>query len=161
MKTLILSAALAALPMVLTTAPAWAQAATAKPGNCAVYAEMAADTVKRDARTKGAERATVVQSLMTYSAAQSAIADAQMAQTYEQSKAFGWDKAKVDQMMAETEKALRAGFHTSTMDTDKLYMDHVVAINNCALSAKTAAELGQSPDAMRATLQQMQAWAQS
>lgn len=156
MKYAMMTATVAALCLT----PMIAQANT-KPGNCAIYAEMTADTVQRDARTQGGDRDATVKSLTDYAKAQAHLADAQMEQTYEQSKAFGWDKTKVDNMIAETEAALRAGFHTSTMDQDKIYMDHVMAINQCAMAAKSADELGQPIETMRATLQQLQAWAQS
>lgn len=143
---------------VALATPAFAQQ---KPGNCALWSELSADTIKRDARTKGLERKTVVKALTTYSAAQQALADAGMAQSYEQGKAFGYTKEKMDELTATTMAAMRQGFHTSTMDKNKLYMDHVVAVNNCALGAKSEAEFGQSKESIVSALEQMMAWAQS
>lgn len=144
-----------------TTALATPALAQEKPGNCAVWSEMSAQTIKRDARTKGPERAVVVDALTTYSNAQKKMADAQMAQSYEQGKAFGYSKEKMDELTATATEAMRQGFHTRTMDKDKIYMDHVVAVNNCVQGAKSVEELGQTPEAIVSALEQMMAWAQN
>lgn len=75
-----------------------------------------------------------------------------MAKTYADSKAFGWDKAKVDQMMTMNENAVRQGFKTPTMEDGTLYMDHIIAVNNCAEANKQDAQFGQSRDGFIATL---------
>lgn len=144
--------AFAALSLSLLASAPLAHA-QAKPGNCAIYAEMAADTVKADARFKGADGKAAEKALRDYAKAQSKIVKRDMPQTYEASKAFGWDKATVDRKMKEGEDGIRKGFRTSTMDEDTLYMDHVMAVNTCAQAAKSADELGQSPDAMKAALE--------
>ena len=127
--------------------------AEAKPGNCAILAEMSAQTVKKDARFK--DLTDIAPSLMKFADAQTAKMEAGMEDTYKQSKAFGWDKAKVDKMMADNDAAMRKGFFTATMDKNKLYMDHVQAVYGCAAAQKSPADLGQSPDAMQATLKIM------
>lgn len=131
--------------------PAAAQGA--KPGNCAILAEMSAKTVKKDSRFDAHK--DIAPSLMKFADAQTAKMKAGMAETYEASKAFGWDKAKVDKMMKDNEAAMRKGFYTSTMDKNKLYMDHVQAVYGCATAQKVPADLGQSPEAMMATLKKM------
>lgn len=110
---------------------AQAQSAEAKPGNCAVWSEEAAKTVRADARFDAELKTEVADALDTFAKAQRKIMAGGMAKTYADSKAFGWDKAKVDQMIAQNEDAMRAGFRTSTMEENKLYMDHLMAINNC------------------------------
>jgi len=50
---------------------------------------------------------------------------------------------------------MRKGFVTSTMEKNKLYMDHVQAVYGCATAQKTPTDLGQSADAMMATLKKM------
>lgn len=108
------------------------QAATAaKPGNCAIWLEEASKTVATDARFESEMRAEIVAALDTFAAAQNSAMEDQMPQTYKDAEAYGWDKAKVDQMIAENETALRAGFRTPTMAPDTLYMDHLMAINGC------------------------------
>lgn len=151
------------LLLIIAATAAFATPALAqqKPGNCALWSEMSAETIKRDARTEGPQRAVVVEALTKYSAAQSEMAEAGIAQSYEQGKAFGYTKEKMDELTATTMAAMRAGFHTSTMDKNKIYMDHVVAVNNCALEAKSEAEFGQSKESMISALEQMMAWAQS
>ena len=140
---------------LLATTPltAAAQSGGAKPGNCAIYAEMSAKTVKKDARFK--DHKDIAPALMKFAKAQEAKMKAGMVETYKQSKAFGWDKAKVDKMMADNDAAMRKGFFTSTMDKNKLYMDHVQAVYGCATAQNSPADLGQSPDAMLATLKKM------
>jgi len=118
--------------------------AQAKPGNCAIWLEEAAKTVDADARFEGAVETEVINAFETFAAAQNKIVKDGMAQTYADSKAFGWDKAKVDAMMADNEAAMRKGFRTSTMDADKLYMDHIMAINSCAETNKQDAQFGMS-----------------
>lgn len=135
--------------------------AQAKPGNCAIYAELAADTVKADSRFKGADGKAAEKALRAYSKAQAKIVKRDMGQTYEASKAFGWDKKTVDQNMKMGEDAIRKGFRTATMDKNTLYMDHVMAVNTCAQAAKSADELGQSPDAMKAALETLMAGVRS
>ena len=143
----------AALLAAITSIPAQAQGAASKPGNCAIYAELSAQTVKKDARFDGHDE--IAPALMKFAAAQSAKLEASMEETYATSKAFGWDKAKVDAMIKDNQKALRAGFFTSTMDKSKLYMDHVHAVYNCGTAQTNPSDLGQSPDAFTAVLQKM------
>jgi len=133
--------------------PAAAQAADTKPGNCAIWAEMSAETVKVDSRFKGHDN--IAPSLMAFSKAQTAKMEAGMAETYAASKAFGWDKAKVDAMIESNQAVMRAGFFTSTMDRSKLYMDHVQAVYNCGNAQTNPADLGQSSEAFTATLKTM------
>jgi len=129
------------------------QSAGTKPGNCAIYAQMSAETVKEDSRFD--DHKDIALSLMKFADAQNAKLDASMAQTYKASKAYGWDKAKVDEMMEQTNAAMRKSFFTPTMDQNKLYMDHVQAVHACATAQNTPADLGQSADAMLATLKKM------
>ena len=136
-----------------TSFPVAAQAADTKPGNCAILAEMSAQTVKKDSRFNNHK--DVAPSLMKFADAQTAKMEAGMADTYKASKAFGWDKAKVDKMMKDTNAAMRKGFFTSTMDNNKLYMDHVQAVYGCATAQKSPVGLGQSPEALQATLKIM------
>lgn len=148
---------LLAITLALTFAaagvlPAMANAA-AKPGNCAIYAEMSAQTVKKDVRFK--DHKDIAPALMKFAKAQDAKMKAGMADTYKQSKAFGWDKAKVDKMIADNDAAMRKGFTTSTMEKDKLYMDHVQAVYGCANTQTSPADLGQSPEEIVAALKKM------
>ena len=113
-----------------------------QPGNCAIYAEMAAKTIKADDRVTGTAKSEAVDSLTKYSKHLNGVVKAGMADTYAQSAAFGYDKAKVDQMMAEGEKAIRAGFTTGTMDKNRIYADHLLALNNCAKGSQRAGHLG-------------------
>ena len=136
----------------LSTLPALANAGP-KPGNCAILAEMSAKTVKKDKRFK--DQKDIAPSLMKFADAQNAKMKAGMAETYKASKAYGWDKAKVDKMMKDNDAVMRKGFYTSTMDKDKLYMDHVQAVYGCAQAQKTPTDLGQSPEAMMTTLKTM------
>ena len=136
----------------LTVLPAAANAA-AKPGNCAIAADMTAKTVKKDKRFKGHK--DIIPALKKFSEAQQAKMEAGMAQTYQASKAFGWDKATVDKKMKENEAAMRAGFFTSTMDENKLYMDHVQAVYACAKAQQTPDDFGQPPQAFVSVLQKM------
>lgn len=149
--------------LILAATVAFATPALAqeKPANCALWSELSADTIKRDTRTKGPQRAVVVDALTKYSNAQAKLAEAGMAQNYQQGKAFGYTKEKLDELTATTLAAMRQGFHTSTMDKNKLYMDHVIIVNNCALGAKSEAEFGQSKAQMISALEQMVAWVQS
>jgi len=151
MKTLTYSTAAIILSAALSFT-ANSQAA-AKPGNCAILAEMSAETVKKDNRFD--DHKDIAPSLMKFADAQNAKLEASMADTYKASKAFGWDKAKVDQMMKQNDAAMRKGFFTSTMDKNKLYMDHVQAVHGCANAQKSPADLGQSPEALLATLKKM------
>ena len=130
---------------------AQAQSGAASPGNCAIYAEMSAETVKKDARFEGQD--STAPALMKLAAAQSAKMDASMATIYEKSKAFGWDKAKVDELLAQETAAVRAAFFTSTMEKDRLYMDHLLVLDACAQGQP--GDLGQSPEDFSALLQQM------
>jgi len=82
-----------------------AAAQGAKPGNCAILAEMSAKTVKKDSRFK--DHKDIAPALMKFAEAQEAKMKAGMADTYKQSEAFGWDKAKVDKMMKDNEQWLR------------------------------------------------------
>ena len=136
-RLLTLAVAAAALSL-----PALAQAAQAKPGNCAIWLEEAAKTVEADARFTGDTKSEVVTAFETFGKAQHKIMMDGMDKTYADSAAFGWDKAKVDQMIAENEKAIRAGFHTATMEPGKLYMDHILAINNCAQANAQDSQFG-------------------
>jgi len=147
-NTLIATAITAALSLPLVT-----HADASKPGNCAIFAEMSAETVKKDSRFDGQN--DIVPSLMKFAAAQSAKMEAGMAQTYQASKAYGWDKAKVDEMIKQNDAAMRKNFFTSTMDKSKLYMDHVMVVHACAKTQTSPTDLGQSPDAMLATLKKM------
>ena len=140
MKRLILAAAVAV--GMSTTMPSHANTNN-QPGNCAIWAEMTAETVAKDARLGGAEGKTIKASLEKYAAAQQALVDRDMEGAYEKAKAFGWDKAKVDAQMKAQSDAIRAGFRTSTMEPDTVYMDHVMAVYQCGERATTEAELGQ------------------
>jgi len=125
----------------------------AKPGNCAILAEMSAKTVKKDARFN--DHKDIAPALMKFAEAQEAKMKAGMADTYKQSEAFGWDKAKVDKMMKDNDAAMRNGFVTSTMEKNKLYMDHVQAVYGCANAQTDPKDLGQSPEAIVAVLKTM------
>lgn len=138
----------AACPLLAT-----AQSSGAKPGNCAILAEMSADTVQKDKRFDGHK--DIAPSLMKFAKAQTAKMEAAREQTYETSKAFGLDKAKVDQMMEANDAGLRQSFFTGTMDKNKLYMDHVQAVYGCATAQNTSQDLGQPPEAILATLKKM------
>ncbi|MEL6687776.1 MAG: hypothetical protein AAFP97_09145 [Pseudomonadota bacterium] len=138
-RLFLLSAALLA-----SAAPAFGQAATAQPGNCAIWLDEAAKTAKTDPRLDAALKSEAATAFKKFSDAQQAIVDAGMEKTYADSKAFGWDRAKVDAMMAENEAALRQGFRTATMEPDKFYMDHIMAINSCAEINKEDVQFGQS-----------------
>ncbi len=146
---LLKSLSAAAFIGALTAGPA--QARNAKPGNCAILAEMTANTVEKDKRFAGHD--DIAPALMKFSKAQDAKMQAEMDDTYAQSAAFGWDKAKVDQMIEDNQKAGRAGFTGPTMEKDKLYMEHVQGVYACAQAQKTPADLGQSPEALMAVLQ--------
>ncbi|GLQ21524.1 hypothetical protein ACFFUB_10155 [Algimonas porphyrae] len=154
MKQLLFSAAtlVSALTLTAVMVPSLAHAKAAQPGNCAVWLEEAAKTVKSDSRFTDPLRMEASEAFTAFAKAQRQIVQDGMAKTYADSKAFGWDKAKVDQMMAQNETALRQGFTTSTMEPDRLYMDHVMAINNCAEVNKTDAQMGQDREAFIATL---------
>jgi len=145
-KTILLTAAL----MATMAAPAFAQ--TAKPGNCAIVLEEAAKTIDADPRFTGKLEKDAIKAFNTFAKAQAKLVKDGMAKTYADSKAFGWDKAKVDQMMAANEAAMRKGFKTSTMEDGKLYMDHILAVNSCAEVNKQDAQFGQSRDGFIATL---------
>lgn len=127
--------------------PAFAQGAEKMAGNCAVYLDEMAKTIDADVRFTGDLEKRAVKAMKTFSKAQQDMVDANMAQTYRDSEAFGWDKAKVDAMMKAQSDAVRAGFQTSTMEDDRVYMDHVMAVNNCAEINKADAGFGQSRDA--------------
>lgn len=149
---------IATLALTTFAAPAFAQQ---KPGNCALYAELSAETIARDARTEGPQRAVVIDALNTYAAAQSVMADAEMENGYRQYASLGYSKAQVDELVLNTMTSMRNNFHTSTMDENKLYMDHVILVNNCALGAASESEYGQSRESFVSALEQMLAWAQS
>lgn len=129
------------------------QTAEAKPGNCAIYAQMSAKTIKKDSRFKG--QGNISRVLVKFADAQTAKMKAGMADTYKLTKAYGWDKAKTDSMMKEGQAAVRASFFTSTMDKNKLYMEHVQAVYSCGQAQTTPADLGQSPEAFTKALQKM------
>lgn len=143
--TLILAAA--------TSLSVTAQSASAKPGNCAILAEMTAQTIKKDSRFK--DNKDLASSMMKFAKAQSSKLELGMEETYKASEAFGWDKAKVDKMMKDTDDAMRKGFFTSTMDKNKLYMDHVQAVYSCANAQTKPEDLGQSQEAIVASLKKM------
>ncbi|MEM1086097.1 MAG: hypothetical protein AAGH90_00085 [Pseudomonadota bacterium] len=134
-----ITAAIAASALSL---PALAQAAEPKPGNCAIWLEEAAKTAEADARFTGDTKTEVVTAFETFGKAQHKVMMDGMDKTYADSAAWGWDKAKVDQMIAENEKAIRAGFRTATMEPGKLYMDHILAINNCAQANAQDSQFG-------------------
>ena len=130
-----------------------AQSATDKPGNCAIYAEMSAKTIEVDSRFDGHD--DIPKSLMKLADAQWKKKEAGMAGVYEASKAFGWNKDKVDQLIEEGEAGVRAGFFTSTMDKSKLYMDHVIAVYTCGQAQTKPEELGQSAEAFTKVIEKM------
>lgn len=127
----------------------------AKPGNCAVILEEAAKIIDADGRFIGALEIEAIEAFENFAQAQRVLLSDSMAKTYADSKAFGWDKAKVDEMMSMNEAAVRKGFKTSTMKDGTLYMDHILAVNNCAEVNKQDAQFGQSRDAFVATLTQV------
>ena len=121
--------ALAAAPFL--SAQAAAQSVEAKPGNCAVWAEEASKIVQVDARFDAETRTSVVGALDTFAGAQRQIMADGMAKTYADSAAFGWDKAKVDAMIAQNEEIMRQRFTSPRMEPGKLYMDHIMYLNAC------------------------------
>lgn len=143
----LITLAVAAAALIL---PAMAQA---KPGNCAIWLEEAAKTVEADARFTGDTKTEVVTAFTTFGKTQRKIMQDGMEQTYEDSAAFGWDKAKVDQMMADAEAGTRKNFYSPTMEAGKLYMDHIMLINGCAEANKQDAQFGMSRDAFIAALE--------
>ncbi|WP_298915799.1 hypothetical protein [uncultured Algimonas sp.] len=149
MKKLI---ALTALLAATTAISAEAQVASNVAGNCAISLDVIADIIDADPRFDGALEKNAIRDFRTFSAAQQAIVDAGMAQSYKDSEAFGWDKAKVDEMVAANNKAIREGMVTSTMEEGRLYMDHVMKVNNCAEANKTDAGFGMSRDGFVETL---------
>ncbi|MGB6229003.1 MAG: hypothetical protein WBF53_02620 [Litorimonas sp.] len=142
MKRLLIAAALIAI----ASTPAFAQASrmTDQPGNCAIYAEMLAKTIKADARVTGTAESEAVETLGKFEAYLNSLVEAGMADTYKQAAAYGMDKASVDQRMEAGQKALRDGFVGPTMEPDKVYTDHLLAVNDCAEKAKRRGELGQA-----------------
>ena len=152
MKFKLITSAILAITAALSL-PVHAQSASNSPGNCAIYAEMSADTVKKDARFDGQD--DIAPALMKLAAAQTAKMEASMDAVYEKSKAFGWDKAKVDELLAQEQAVVRAGFFTKTMDKNKLYMDHLMALNSCAQGQPN--DLGQSAADFTALLETMAA----
>ena len=148
---------LLALPLALAlSAPAIAQE-TDKPANCAIYAEMTAETAKADDRITGEVQDSAVAALDAYAAAQRALVERNMEKTYQQAKMLGMDKAAVDKAMEEGKAAVRAGFHTPTMDKDKLYVDHLQAVLGCAQKAKSAEEIGGDPAALGGAIEALYA----
>ncbi|MEP6343917.1 MAG: hypothetical protein ABJ275_11440 [Maricaulaceae bacterium] len=152
MKTNVIATGILALCAMISTS-VLPQTTEAKPGNCKVYAQMSAETVKKDSRFKGHDN--IVPALMKFANAQTAKMKAGMAETYKQSKAYGWDKAKVDSMMEEGAASVRASFFSSTMDKNKLYMNHVQAVYSCGQAQTTPADLGQSIESFTTVLQKM------
>ena len=138
MKHLLLSAAL------IAATPLAAHATTDKPANCAVYAEELSKAVKADARVTGAAQSEAVETLDKMAAYMRKLTADSMEQTYEMSAAFGWDRAEVDRKFKEGEAAIRDGFHTATMDTDKVYTDHLLVINDCGKQMMRQGKLGQA-----------------
>ena len=108
-----------------------AHAGETKPGNCAIWAEESSKTVAADARFEGETKTSIVAALDSFAKAQRSLMESQMEQAYKDAAAFGWDKAKVDAMTAQSEDAMRKGFRTSTMAPNKLYMDHLMKLNGC------------------------------
>lgn len=141
MKKIILAAAISAL--LTTTASAQASRLTGQPGNCAIYAEMLAKTIKADSRVTGTAESEAVETLGKFEAYLNSLVEAGMADTYKQAAAYGMDKAAVDQRMAAGQKAIRDGFTGQTMEPNKVYTDHLLAINECAEKAMRRGELGQ------------------
>lgn len=115
-----------------------------KPGNCAIWLEESSKTVAADARFEGQTKTDIEAALDNFAAAQKAIMESQMEDSYKQAAGFGWDKAKVDQMIAENDKNMRAGFRTSTMEPNKLYMDHLMKINGCIQANPQDSQYGMS-----------------
>ena len=138
---------------MMTFGSAAAQSGGTKPGNCAIYAEMSADTVKKDARFNGHD--DIAPALMKFAAAQTAKMKAGMADTYAASKAYGYSRERVDELIEEQHAVVRASFFTSTMDKNKLYMDHVQAVHKCGQAQSSPTDLGQSPEAFTKVLQTM------
>lgn len=138
--------------VVVASPPALAQSAAAQPGNCAIWLEEAAKTIKADPRFSGDLETDAVTAFNQFAAAQRKIVKDSLAKTYADSKALGWDKAKVDEMMAQNDMMMRQGFQTSTMEDSTLYTDHVIAINNCAEANITDIQMGQSREAFIETL---------
>lgn len=126
---LVIAIALTAIPFV--SAPALAQSAEAKPGNCAVWAEESSKIVQVDERFDTDLQSSVVEALDTFAGAQRQIMADGMAQTYADSAAFGWDEAKVDAMIAQNEELMRQRFTSPAMEPGKLYMDHIMQLNTC------------------------------
>ena len=133
---------LTATMLIALTMPTLAQANTSQPGNCAVYAEELSKAVKADDRVTGEAESEAVETLDTYGSLLRQIVADGMEQTYAQSKAFGWDKAKVDAMMAENESAIRTGFYSSTMEKDRVYTDHLMTIMECTQNTAKQGKLG-------------------
>ncbi|MEM8617981.1 MAG: hypothetical protein AAGF20_13735 [Pseudomonadota bacterium] len=148
-KTLIASALAVC---AVSSVPAMAQAVTAKPGNCAIWLEEASKTVAADGRFTGVTKTEIVGAFDSFAKAQRQIVADGMDKTYADSAAFGWDKAKVDQMIAQNEAQVRAGFKTATMEDGRLYMDHILAVNNCAEANKMDSQFGMSREAFIAAL---------
>jgi len=144
--------ALSLTSIAIAAAPAMAQAVKAKPGNCAIWLEEASKTVAADTRFEGETKTEVKDAFDRFAKAQRKIVADGMAKTYADSKAFGWDKSKVDEMMVANEVAVRKGFKTSTMEDGKLYMDHILAINNCAEANPLDSQYGMSREAFVAAL---------
>ncbi len=117
--------------LITAALPAFASANTNQPGNCAIYAEELSKAVSADDRLTGETESEAVETLDAYGTTLRGVVADGMEQTYAQSKAFGWDKAKVDAMIAENETAIRKGFYTPTMDRGRVYTDHLMAVMQC------------------------------
>jgi hypothetical protein len=135
----------AAVALAVASVPALAQANRgASAGNCAIQTEMLAELIQADARVTGTTESEAVDTLTKFSAHLANIVEAGMEETYKQSAAFGYDKASVDQQMEANIMALRAGFITSTMEPNQVYMDHLLVANSCGEQAMKRGELGQA-----------------
>ncbi|MEM7727869.1 MAG: hypothetical protein AAF311_01195 [Pseudomonadota bacterium] len=133
----------AALALAVASVPALAQANRgASAGNCAIQTEMLAELIQADARVSGTVESEAVDTLTKFSAHLSNIVEAGMAETYEKSAAFGYNKASVDRQMEANMMAIRAGFITSTMEPNQVYMDHLLVANSCGEQAAQRGELG-------------------
>ncbi|MGB3456597.1 MAG: hypothetical protein WBG08_06620 [Litorimonas sp.] len=135
----------AALALAIAAVPALAQAnRNATAGNCAIQTEMLADLIQADVRVTGTAESEAVDTLTKFSNHLANIVEAGMEETYKKSAAFGYDKATVDAQMKASMDGLRAGFITSTMEPNQVYMDHLLAANACGEQAMKRGELGQA-----------------
>ncbi|MEL7232588.1 MAG: hypothetical protein AAGJ85_08780, partial [Pseudomonadota bacterium] len=109
--------------------------------------------VSADDRITDATESEAVETLDAYGATLRGVVADGMEQTYAQSKAFGWDKAKVDAMIAENETAIRKGFYTPTMEEGRVYTDHLMAVMQCTqISAQQGHVAAEDVDTMSTRL---------